>query len=95
MDGRAYVSKSLWDQVLREMKKDNVDLRDTRYHAVLHMVTAAIGAEEFYNTENNVTRTETKEQAAEIDRKTVQCWVGHPKVCHVDDEWLAIEPEVQ
>ena len=81
MDGKAYVSNKVWNEVLGAVQSDNVALRDTRYNAVLHMVTAAIGAEQFYTAENNAARTETKEEAAEQDKKTMQCWVGHPKVC--------------
>ena len=40
-----------------------------RYDAVIHLVSAAIGAEEFYTTENNEVRHETPEQAADLDRK--------------------------
>lgn len=80
MDGRAYVSNKVWAKVLEKMDTDNVSLRDTRYDAVLHMVTAAIGAEAHYGLENNATRSESVEEAAALDRKTVKCWVGHPKV---------------
>lgn len=46
-----------------------------RYDAVIHMVTAAIGAERFYTTENNSVRTETPEQARELDIKVLNAWV--------------------
>lgn len=47
-----------------------------RYDAVIHMVTAAIGAERFYTTENNSVRTETPEQARELDIKVLNAWVS-------------------
>ena len=46
---------------------------------MIHMVTAAQGAEKFYTTENNKARTETIEQAREIDAKIIQAWLGHPR----------------
>merc|ERR1711865_1041740 len=48
-----------------------------RYDQVIHMVTAADGAAEFYTTENNAARTETAEQARELDTKMIDCWGGH------------------
>lgn len=41
-------------------------LRDQRYDAVVHLVTAADGAENFYTLANNEVRTESIEQAVEI-----------------------------
>jgi len=42
-------------------------LRDIRYDAVIHLVTAANGAPEFYTSENNVARYETVEMAVDVD----------------------------
>jgi hypothetical protein len=52
MDGSAYVSKEQWDAVLDEMGWSPVHLRDKRYDLVLHLVTAADGAPDFYNKSN-------------------------------------------
>ena len=41
------------------------------------MVTAADGARAFYTLENNEARTETPEQAVDLDRRTQRCWLGH------------------
>ena len=56
---------------------DEVDLRDG-YDAVFHLVTAAKGAEEFYTLSNNEARTETLEQARELDDALISAWTGHP-----------------
>lgn len=48
----------------------------TTYDMVLHMVTAANGAEEFYTLENNDARTETAEMAVEIDYKLQAAYHG-------------------
>lgn len=56
-----------------------------RYDAVVHMVTAADGAKSFYTLENNGTRTETVEQAIEMDRRTLDCWIGHEHLYIIDN----------
>jgi len=43
----------------------------SRYDLVLHLVTAAHGAEKFYTRSNNATRKETPEQARALDDKMV------------------------
>ena len=52
-------------------------MRDRRYEAVLHLVTAADGAENFYNFGNQA-RSETVDEAKDLDRKLINAWVGHP-----------------
>jgi hypothetical protein len=52
MDGSAYISEDAWQTVLDESGWTTVDLRDKRYDAVIHMVTAAEGAEKFYSLNN-------------------------------------------
>ena len=44
-----------------------MDCREGRYEAVLHLVTAADGAESYYTLENNVTRTETVDGAKHVN----------------------------
>jgi hypothetical protein len=60
-------------------------LRDQRYEAVLHLVTAAVGAEAFYITANNAARTETPAEARDLDARLVEAWVGHPHLTVVDN----------
>jgi hypothetical protein len=56
-----------------------------RYDLVIHLVTAAIGAETFYTTEGNVARWETPAQAAEQDNALKSCWMGHRHHYTVDN----------
>ena len=56
-----------------------VDLRDSRYDAILHLVTAADGAVSFYGTDTNAIRSESPELARELDGKTKAVWHGHPR----------------
>lgn len=57
---------------------NNVTLRDKRYDAVIHMVTAADGAPQHYTLENNPARYETASIALDLDQKIRSAWVGHP-----------------
>ena len=70
MDPVAYLDGDDWDMLkLRNPSWNEVDLRDNRYDQIVHMVTAAIGAENYYTLENNVARTESIDVAREIDEK--------------------------
>jgi len=62
-----------------------VELRDRRYDAIIHLVTAAIGAEKFYTTENNAARTETAEEARKLDLKILNAWIGQPTLRIIDN----------
>ena len=58
--------------MLDHVQSDVVELRDNRYDQIIHMVSAAIGAEAFYQLANNAVRSETIEQARELDGKAAQ-----------------------
>lgn len=77
MDNRAYMSEVEFQAMLKAMDLDTVTLRDG-YDGVFHLVTAARGAEEFYTLSNNKARSETPEQARELDDKLIAAWTGHP-----------------
>lgn len=49
------------------------------------MVTAADGAAEHYNFENNPARLETVDEAAAADQRTLKAWLGHPHLRVVDN----------
>lgn len=85
MDGRAYSSKEQFDEIMQRGGWTIEQLRDQRYDAVIHMVTAAIGAEDHYTLENNQARFETIEQAREADRHLRQMYVGHPRIKLIDN----------
>ena len=40
---------------------------------------------QFYTTGNNAARSETVEQARELDDKVKQCWSAHPNVAVIDN----------
>ncbi len=81
MDGAAYMKNEDWEKLLKKRDVQCVsELREGRYNAVFHLVTAAEGAEKFYTLENNEVRTETPELARELDHLTRNAWVGHPNL---------------
>ena len=87
MDGSAYMTKEDWETLIEEREdiRSIVEVRDQRYNAVFHLVTAAQGAERYYTLENNVVRTETVAEARDQDEKTRMAWLGHPKLCVFDN----------
>jgi CYTH domain-containing protein/thymidylate kinase len=54
----------------------NIESIRAQYDGVIHLVTAAEGAEEFYTLANNNARTESIEEARIIDHRTRECWLG-------------------
>jgi hypothetical protein len=45
---------------------------------VVHLVSAADGAENHYQTNNNEARYETLKEAVDLDQRLINAWVGHP-----------------
>jgi len=79
-DGKAYIDQTEWLEILARHGMDNdISVREGRYNAVFHLVTAANGAQTFYTLANNVARSEDAETACEIDAKLQRAWTGHPK----------------
>ena len=61
-----------WHQIISSLGWDSIQLRDARYDQVVHMMTAASGAEQFYQLSNNSARSEGIELARELDTKAAQ-----------------------
>lgn len=80
VDPAAYVSKQEFQAIMDEEGWTWTSLRDRRYDRVIHLVTAAIGAEEFYTLANNNARHQGVELARELDHKTLNAWTGHPHI---------------
>ncbi|KAK4876206.1 hypothetical protein RN001_012628 [Aquatica leii] len=85
MDPSAFISKEVWERMMRENNWNNVELRDNRYNQIVHMVTAAKGAEDFYSTEDHACRSEGMELARELDYNAAAAWVGHPYFDVIDN----------
>ena len=85
MDISNYIERTMWQALLDELGLSEIKLRDARYDAVIHMVTAAQGAEEFYTLENNASRHETVEEARDLDARILKAWTGHPHLHIVEN----------
>ncbi len=85
MDPSAYMKRELWLRMLDELGLDETALRDHRYDCVVHLVTAAKGAEAFYHMENNATRSEGIELARHLDTAVMNAWLGHASFQVIDN----------
>jgi len=79
IDGEAYVGPQEFSALISRLGFNYTELCDERYHAVIHLRTAALGAEEFYTLGNNSARKETPEQARILDEKTLAAWTRHKR----------------
>ncbi len=82
MDISAYIAPEEWKSICDEAGINSNVLRE-RYDAVLHLVSAADGAEQYYTTATNSTRYEKADEeglriARELDKKVIKAWTGHP-----------------
>lgn len=80
MDNRAYIEDCAWRALLQKTGHSHVALRDVRYDMVIHLQSAAAGAEAFYTTDNNHVRSESIGAACSLDTRTLNAWIGHPHV---------------
>ncbi len=83
MDNKAYMSKKEFNNLLKNNNLNEIKLRDS-YDAVFHLVTAAKGAKEYYNLDNEA-RTETIEEATRLDDLLIAAWTGHPHLRIIDN----------
>ena len=82
MDISAYMQPEMWEKITRDVGTTTHHLRDERYDAVLHLVSAADGAEQYYTTSNNASRNEPASEeglriARLLDKKVIEAWTGH------------------
>lgn len=82
MDISAYMQPEMWERLCKDVGYTTQQLRDDRYDAVLHLVSAADGAEQFYTTSNNASRNEAADEqglaiARMLDKKVIEAWAGH------------------
>ena len=84
MDNKAYMNDTEFKNVMDALGLNEVEERD-QYDAVFHLTTAAKGAVEAYTLANNNARTETPEQAIEVDDKLIAAWTGHPHFRVIDN----------
>jgi len=90
VDGKAYIDQQGWAMVLDQLGLTEAEVRDRRYDAVIHMVTAAQGAEKYYTLaqedgEEGTARHESPEDARSQDEKTAQSWIGSEHLYFIDN----------
>lgn len=83
-DCEAYCGEEMFARLLAEHGTSRVKMM-REYLMVVHLVTAADGAEAFYSLDNNATRTETLEQARELDYRSRHAWRGHAHLSVIDN----------
>lgn len=74
-DAEAYMRQEFYYDSLKEAGLSVYDVRDS-FDGVIHLVTAADGAEDFYTKENNRARREDPVKARFVDKETQWAWVG-------------------
>ncbi len=85
MDASAFVSRPQWESLLKRLRLEEFNVCEGRYDNVIHMVSAAVGAEDFYSVEEHSARFEGLELARERDRRAQDAWSDHPYVDIIDN----------
>jgi len=85
MDASAFITKDAWDKILTKLGLEDIEISDNRYNHVVHLQSAAIGAEKFYTTEDHSARFEGLELARERDKRAMEAWRDHPYVDIIDN----------
>lgn len=85
LDPIAFVGRSGFLEVLRRSGRTLASLRD-RYTSVVHLMSTARGARDFYTLANNQARSETPDQAEAVDIAMEQAWLGHPHYAMIDNK---------
>ncbi|KRY01269.1 hypothetical protein T4E_556 [Trichinella pseudospiralis] len=79
------LNREAWEEILRRNNLNPIALRDQRYNQIVHLVSAAVGAENFYHCSTTL-RLESLEEAREVEHRTRHVWVGHPYMDIIDNE---------
>ena len=83
-DTFAYCSPEVKEAVLKQEGWDMHYLSFGRYDMVVHLVTSANCAAEFYNAENEA-RFESLEEAIKTDNRIQRVWMKHPAFTIIDN----------
>jgi len=95
VDNFAYCSAEVKANILESTGWNMNYLRNERYDLVIHLVTAAFGAEEFYTLEGNAARSESKDQAVAVDNNLRKEWLGHPNYHIIDNSAHGFAPKIE
>lgn len=95
LDGSAYIKKDNWQCLLDDMNCNVVMLRDNRYDGIMHLVTAADGAPDFYASLNNEAQYESISEAIEKDKKLRAAYMGHQKWVIVNNDTTNFDSKIK
>ena len=84
VDGNAYIDDESFEKLL-SANNLTMSFLFEHYDMVVHLVTAANGAQSFYTLENNCARKESLSEAISLDSRTMSVWSGHPNFNVVDN----------
>ena len=59
-----------------------------RYHGIIHLVSIALGAPQFYRYRPEEHRPETPQEAAVLDEHLARIWGGHPRYVRIYNDTL-------
>lgn len=76
MDIKAYLPDEIWSKTLSNFNMTEESILK-KYDLVLHLVTAANGAEGFYGRGTNAIRYEGIDDARKVDQKLYSAWEQH------------------
>lgn len=93
-DTFAYCSPEVKNKVLEELGLTKDSLSEMRYDLVVHLVTSAKGAIEFYNLENNA-RFESVELAISTDKRIQSVWMEHSNFRIVDNSVKGFDHKIE
>jgi len=93
-DDGAYTSKQEFLALLAECGLSVEDALDS-YDGVIHMITAAKGAEAFYTLANNAARSESPELARLLDDLTLHAWIAHPHLKIIANDAVSFDGKLR
>lgn len=101
LDNKAYFDNhNDFNYVLKAIEKNEINILDS-YDIVIDLLSLASCNPDKYNTSSNNARTETLNQAAQLDEKTSNVWAGHNNLCifnsniSIDDEFKLIIDKIE
>lgn len=83
-DTFAYCTSEVKNEVLKKNDWNENFLNHDRYDKIIHLVSAANGAEEFFTLENEA-RSEGIKEARRLDSKIQEVWFNNPRYVIIDN----------
>jgi hypothetical protein len=92
-DTFAYCSKEVQEAVLKKENWSIDFLNHHRYDKIIHMVTAANGAESYYGLDNDA-RSENLTEGINLDRNIQKVWFTNPRYVIVDNSEQGFQKKI-